>query len=475
MEIRAQLKQQQKLVMTVQMRQVFKLLQMNSIELDQALDELLAENNSLELQEDGITLSESEIRLLHKENLIKQDQDEQQNGCQENDELWTALLESDLRNEASVHNMRGGYIYNDLPPIESNLSSSPLLTEHLMDQFRLEFCTDGEKEAGIFILGNLDHRGYLDCTYEEIMQQVGVELDDVEGAILIIRELEPLGCAARDLIECLCFQAQVRYPEDPFFSDLITNHLKDFKRKSYQKISDATDIHPEDVEEYHKMLKEFEPCPGRAFIDNPDQTIIPDIKVLKVGDDWQVVSAESGLPKLKISSFYQSLLKKAVGTDKKFAEDKMRSAKFLLESIYKRERTIVQVMESILMRQMDFFENGIEYLRPMILKEIADDIGVHESTVSRITTSKYVDCPHGVFSLKYFFNSGVQNIGGLDLASQAVKIKIQRMIAEENPKKPLSDSAIVKKLSNVGIKLARRTVTKYRESLGIGSSRDRKK
>ena len=475
MELKPQLLQQQKLVMTLQMRQAIRVLQLNNEEIEQYIEEELLSNPALEEHLQVETMSESEISQQQDLQQLQKELLEERNQQQETDGLWEAIVRGEHTNASS--GSRSGYIYNDLPPVEANHSVSSTLMEELLDQLRLELCTDGEREAAEFIIGNLDHRGYLDCTYHEVQKHVGVDLDDVEGAILILRELEPIGCGARSLQECLIFQVEILYPEDPFFPDIIRHHLHDLKRKAYEKIGKAMDMHEEDVEEYHKMLQELEPYPGRPYDDTPIQVISADIKVMKIGEEWQVIFEDNGLPRVQVNQILQKLKMQenaASEVEKRFLEERLRSAKFMLESLHHRQRTIVRVMESIIRRQLEFFEYGVEYLRPMILRDVALDLDVHESTVSRISNGKYVETPHGLREIKYFFNSSIRQIGGLDLASEAVKAKIKNIIAQENAKKPFSDNAICSILEEQGISLARRTVTKYREAMNIPSSRARK-
>jgi RNA polymerase sigma-54 factor len=476
MELKAQLLQQQKLVMTMQMRQAIQVLQLNNQEIEQFIEEELLSNPAIEEHAIVETMSEAEVSAQQDLQKLQGELLEERNHQGEDDGgLWEAILSGAHRDVGG--GSRSGFIYNDLPPIETNHSVSSTLLEELLAQLRLEFCTDEERRAAEFIIGNLDHRGYLDCTYLEVQKHMNVELDDVEGAILLLRELDPIGCGARSLQECLQFQVEILFPEDPFFVDIIHSHLHDFKKRTYQKIADAMDMDIEDVEEYHKMLQELEPHPGRPYDDTPDQVITADIKVMKVGEEWQILSEDRGIPRLRVNQLLQKMKMAVESTsdkDKKFLEERVRSAKFLLESLHHRERTIVRVMESILRRQLEFFEYGVEYLRPMVLRDVALDIEVHESTVSRISNGKYAETPFGLLEIKYFFNSSIRQIGGLDLASVAVKAKIKNVIAKENPKKPYSDNKICKILAEEGISLARRTVTKYREAMHISSSRERK-
>jgi RNA polymerase sigma-54 factor len=323
---------------------------------------------------------------------------------------------------------------------------------------------------------NLDEHGWLDCDLDYVAAESGADEDDVEGALIILQGLDPIGCGARDLKECMLIQIKEKWPEDPFFPDIVNNHLSDIEERNYSTIARDMDMDMEDVLEYHKMLQTLDPWPGRAFAEPEDQYITPDIEVVKISGEWQILQNEDGMPRLRLSSKYQEMFKEGSDKDdKEFVEKRLRAAKFLIESIYKRQRTIYRVMESIMRRQTAFFEHGTESLRPMVLADIADEIGVHESTVSRATTNKYVQCPHGIFELKFFFNAGIRQTNGDELASEAVKQKIRKLIAEEDRQKPHSDSALAALLKKDRIKIARRTVAKYREAMGILPSTQRKK
>ena len=301
------------------------------------------------------------------------------------------------------------------------------------------------------------------------------DMDDAEGAQMIVQSLEPMGCGSLTLEECLCVQAKAIHPEDPFFTEIITNHLGDFERRNYPAVARAMDMDHEDVVEYHKMLQRFEPWPGRAYTGEDPRYITPDVYLFQVGEEWQIVQNEDGLPKLRISPYYQRVLSQpGSAEEKKYIKGKLDSADFLIKSIYKRQATIYKVVKCILEKQMEFFEGGVEHLKPMILRDVADEVGVHESTVSRVTSNKYIQCPQGIFELKYFFNAGISQVHGEDVAAASVKAKIKQLIGAEDPRKPMSDAALAKELRKYNIACARRTVAKYREAMGILSSSKRK-
>ncbi|MFT5680386.1 MAG: RNA polymerase sigma-54 factor [Myxococcota bacterium] len=477
LSIGLRLAQTQKLVMTQQLQQAIKLLQLNQQEMAASIDAELEQNPTLEEvpgTEDA-PLSEAEMAVMDKAIEQNKELTEQSNGAQENEIDWQKFLEEHIASNSFKTGASAGY-YDDLPPIENTLSASTGLVEHLASQISMINCTEGERNALMVMILNLDEHGWLDCDLDFVTTESEADIDDVEGALMIIQGLDPIGCGARDLKECLLIQIKEKWPEDPFFPDLVTNHLSNIEERNYSTIAREMDMDMEDVLEYHKMLQTLDPWPGRAFIEPEDQYITPDIEVMKLGGEWQITQNEDGMPRLRLSSKYQEMFKEGADkADKDFVEKRLRAAKFLIESIYKRQRTIYRVMEAILRRQNGFFENGTESLLPMVLADIADEIGVHESTVSRATTNKYVQCPHGIFELKFFFNAGIRKTTGGELASEAVKHKIRKIISDENRKKPYSDSAVAKLLKDDNIKIARRTVAKYREAMRILPSTQRKK
>ena len=502
LELKQNLKLSQQLVITPQLQQAIKLLQLSHMDLVEQIQQELVDNPALEEIPGSTadeTLSETLAKVEHVQAEQQKTENEATNGAEDMDNNWAGLDDSSapaggddkpagddklteeqwnqLLDSFSTKGKAGAGVKprDDLPPIESTLSSNQTLVEHLLWQLQMQLCTDGERKAAQVIVLNLDDRGYLTIPLEKVAEEAECHMDDAEGAQMIVQSLEPLGCGSTSLEEVLVIQAKQQYPEDPFFCDIIRNHLRDFERRNYHAVARAMDMDLEDVIEYHKMLSDFEPWPGRAYSDADPRYITPDVYIFKVGGQWQIVQNEDGLPKLRVSDYYQRVLQ---GADNKEARDyikgKLESADFLIKSIYKRQATIYKVVKCILDRQMDFFEHGVEHLRPMILRDVADEIGVHESTVSRVTSNKYMQCPAGIFELKYFFNAGIQQVHGEDIAAESVRARIKALIDAEDSAKPLSDSAIEKKLRAINIKCARRTVAKYREQLGILPSSKRK-
>ncbi len=477
-DLRQTQKLSQQLVITQQLKQAIKLLQLNHLELIETVQQEMLENPTLE-EIPGTqagTTSDAERALQEGAKAQQQDVVDQNNGAGDNGIDWEKYL-ADQSTSAFKTGSTGPSRFDDLPPIETTLTEVESLVEHLMWQLSLTPCTDDEQQAAAAIIHNLDHRGYLVESLEQIAEQTEVDMDMVEGALEIVQAMDPVGCGARDLGETLALQAAVLWPEDPYIVRIVREHIEDLATRNYANIAKALDLEIEDVVEYHKMVGQLEPWPGREYAEPPNNYITPDIYVAKIGGEWQILQNEDGLPRLRVSRYYKEVLqnKGSSKEDRRYIKERLDSADFLIKSIFKRQRTIHKVMESILDRQREFFEDGPEHLKPMVLREVADEVGVHESTVSRVTTNKYVQCPHGIFELKYFFNARIQSTQGDDFAGEAVKHKIRKLISDEDARKPLSDSKIVKILAQDGVQIARRTVAKYREQMGILSSSQRKR
>ncbi|MEZ4320193.1 MAG: RNA polymerase factor sigma-54 [Myxococcota bacterium] len=476
LDIRLEAKMTQSLVMTPRLQQAIKLLQYNHLEMVEHVQEAMLENPTLEAvpDSDGGTESDGELRLREKSEAQQSDLNEQNNGEGEGID-WEKFLEHMSQSKSSLPSTSGGTIHDDLPPIETNLTYGESLSDHLMWQLQLAKCNEDEELAAAAIIGNLDDRGYLEVSLDEIVAQTELDPDMVADALELVQSFDPLGCGARSLSECLILQARVHFPEDDTFERILTpEHLQNFERRNYHAIAKELELELEDVVEYHKMLQDLEPHPGRGYSGSEPRYITPDIYVREFNGEWRVVLNEDGMPDLRISKYYQKIMKGASKTDKEYLLDKLRGAEFLIKSINKRRKTIRRVMESILKFQRDFFDHGVSGLRPMVLQDVADDIGVHMSTVSRVTTNKYVHTPHGIYELKFFFTAGVRQQTGGDMSGEAIKSRIKAMIGDEDLRNPLSDQALADELEKEGIRVARRTVAKYREALGILSSSKRK-
>jgi len=334
-----------------------------------------------------------------------------------------------------------------------------------------------EERIASLIIGNLNKDGYLDVSVEEIANTSGSPPEKIEEILSIIQTFDPIGVCARDLSECLLIQAIFLDLDDTIVVDIITNHLSHLEKKNYKAICKALKKSMDEVVSAINVIKSLEPKPGRQFSDETPQYINPDIYVYKLEDEFVIMLNDDGMPKLRVNSFYKNSIsrgKNISGEAEDYIQDKMRSAAWLIKSIHQRQKTIYRVMESILRFQREFFDNGIAYLKPMVLRDVAQDIQMHESTISRVTTNKYAFTPQGIYELKYFFNSSIRRSQGGSIASASVQDKIRQIIAGEDPKKPYSDDKIAQILKKDQINIARRTVAKYREMLKVLPSNKRK-
>jgi RNA polymerase sigma-54 factor len=491
LEIKQSLRLSQQLVMTPQLQQAIKLLQLNRMELQEVVTQEMMENPILEEltdTPDGENQPASELseatrdpeaeQLRDEESFIKPQQQEEQLVTPKEDFNWESYVEEFNSTSSSAPSMRE--INEELPSFENVLTKTTSLEEHLSWQLSMISLTDSEKKLGELIIGNLSDDGYFNASLPDIARETGLELEDAEEVLKIVQNFDPVGVGSRNLQECLLIQAKFMVPRHPLVEQIITGHLGDLERKNYAIVAKTLGIPQEKVIEATRLILEFEPKPGRSFNSGDTQYITPDIYVYKVGEEFMIVLNEDGMPKLRISPYYKNILasaqKEQNKVTKEYVQEKLRSAVWLIRSIHNRQKTIYKVTEAIVRRQRDFFEKGVQQLKPMILKDVANDIGMHESTISRVTTNKFVHTPVGIFELKYFFNSSINAADGSDsLASEAVKEKIKHMIQKEDQKNPLSDQKIVEVLRTENIDIARRTVAKYRDMLGILSSGKRKK
>ncbi|OFZ70542.1 MAG: RNA polymerase sigma-54 factor [Bdellovibrionales bacterium RIFOXYD1_FULL_44_7] len=491
LEIKQSLRLSQQLVMTPQLQQAIKLLQLNRMELCEVINQELVENPVLEelgegseaenaaQTETGSTPDPEAEQRREEESFIKpQAKEEQLAQAAKEDFNWESYVEDFNSNFSTAPSMRE--INDELPSFENILTKTTTLEDHLMWQLSMASLIDQERRLGELIIGNLSDDGYFKATLEDISKEVGMELEDAEEVLKIVQNFDPVGVASRNLQECLAIQARFMKPRQPLVERIIENHMQDLERKNYQAMAKSLGVPLDKAIEATKLILEFEPKPGRSFHASDTQYITPDIYVYKVGDEFVIVLNEDGMPKLRISPYYKNILsagaKDQNKVTKEYVQDKLRSAVWLIRSIHNRQKTIYKVTDAIVRRQRDFFEKGVQLLKPMILKDVANDIGMHESTISRVTTNKFVHTPVGIFELKYFFNSSINAADGSDaLASEAVKEKIRQMVTKEDAKNPLSDQKIVELLRTENIEIARRTVAKYRDMLGILSSGKRKK
>jgi RNA polymerase sigma-54 factor len=493
MEIKQQLRLSQQLVMTPQLQQAIKLLQMSRMELVDLVREELLENPILEDSMEGVGAegaSSAEGGSLNTErfelNTIdlagKADDrasDQAKEGEKKVDEIdWERYLENHAL-QAPLPSFRGG-LEDEMPGYEATLTRGEDLTAHLMWQLRMADFVAEEQRFALLVVGNMDDAGYLrveGLSAEEIVpklaEEAGLDAEDAEEVLKIIQRFDPIGVGSRDLRECLLVQAD-HCNLDELSRKVIEDHLPSLEKRNYQAIAKALKVTVEEVYDVAQVIAELEPRPGRNFISEEPRYITPDVEVLKVGDEYFVRANDDGMPRLKISNFYRAAMQ-GDPKAKEYIQGKLRSAQWLIRSIDQRRKTIVRVTECIVEKQREFFDRGIDFLKPMILRDVAETVGMHESTISRVTSNKYVNTPQGLFELKFFFNSAIRRETSDDIASESVKQAIKKIISEEDQREPHSDQKIVEILANQDIVIARRTVAKYREMLGILSSSKRKK
>ena len=488
LEMRQTLSQQMQLVMTPQLQQAIKLLQLSRAELSDVLAQEMIENPTLEdLVDSGREQDAQRLKERGENNPEASGVDGPSMdtaGAKERrdvDNASSADWEQYLGSFSPSGGVAGGsrdHSADDLPSYEATLANKSSLNDHLIWQLRLTGFNAREEGIAALIVGNVDDDGYLQDPLDEMAVREGFDLAVAERVLARLQEFDPVGVCARNLQECLLLQLkQLAGPWDfDVLEAIVTKEIPNLERRNYGAIAKNLKITVEEVHEAARVIAELEPKPGRPFATDDPQYISPDIFIRKVGDDYVVTSNDDGLPKLKISNFYKNVLAQggATAQTKGYVQDKLKSAIWLIKSIQQRQRTILKVAESIVKFQREFFDKGIAHLKPMVLRDVAEDIGMHESTVSRVTSSKYVHCAQGLLELKYFFNSGINGVDGESLASESVKMKIKQLVSVESRERPLSDQRLVELLKESNIDIARRTVAKYREQLGILSSSRRK-
>ncbi len=473
LEQKLHLKLSQKLIMTPSLQQAIKLLQLSKLELQEVLNQELLENPLLEETAEEVKTEEQETKTENEEADKKvETQEKEKDSFDEID--YDAYFQDYIE---YGYNPRMSEEHEEFP-IENTLTRPPNLTDHLTWQLMMSDASPRTKEIGQFIIGNIDEDGYLRASNEEIMASGKYEAEEVATALKAIQSLDPIGVGARDLRECLLLQLEFLEVDDSLVETIIRDHWDMFMQRHFVQLAKVLGIDLKTLEGIVEVIKHLDPKPGRKYSNERAIYVEPDVYVQKVGDEYVIVLNEDGMPKLRINGSYRAMLNsmdsKQDGETVNYIKDKIRSAVWLIKSLDQRQRTIYKVAESIVKPQREFLEKGIDYLRPLVLRDVADDIQMHESTVSRVVSNKYMHTPRGLFLMKYFFHSGIDSDTGEDISSLTVKKKIQGFIEAEDPRKPLSDSKIMKILNDEGINIARRTVAKYRDELNIPSSTDRK-
>ena len=381
---------------------------------------------------------------------------------QENDELFLARHEKEHSEET----------------LERSQATEKTLFEHLLEQLNLSKLSPAEHQVGQFIIGNIDENGFLTMSMEEIADALQVDKELVSKVLQHIQNFDPRGVAARDLKECLLIQLRQQGEEDSLAYEIVDKYLQDLDKKSSFQLAKLLGTTPEKIEEEMTIIRTLSPSPAMGRFTRPAMPVVPDLIVERVGDELVIFHNDKYVPRLRISSAYKDLLKKGSSSskeEKNFIKEKFMQARWLLNAINQRRSTMVRVMQAVVEEQKEFFENGDEFLKPLTMERVAQKLGLHVATISRVANDKYVQTPQGVYEIRYFFNAGLPTDAGEDLSKKKVKQRLAEIIKAENPTHPLSDQEIFAQLKIEGIPLARRTVTKYREEMGIRAARFRKR
>jgi RNA polymerase sigma-54 factor len=482
LEQKLSLKLAQKLVMTPSLQQAIKLLQMTRMELETLLTQELVENPVLEESGD----------VVDAEDAPPQEEERPPEQTPSNEPLDHAESMENIDLDAYFGDYWEGQGQSSMmeereePPIENSLTREPDLYDHLLWQLHMADVAPGQREIAELIIGNLNPDGFLVATPEEIRamgdQEEGRDytIEEVLDALRIVRGFDPPGIACIDLQESLLLQMDLRgVAEDDLARRMIREAWDLFLRRQFPAVAKKLGVELATLEEAVDLVRTLETHPGRKFSTERPHYIEPDVFVRKVGDDYVIQLNDDGLPRLRVSRAYRRMLQSMRSEGRQseaqqFIKDKIRSAVWLIKSLDQRQRTIYKVAASIIRQQREFLDKGIEHLRPMVLRDVAEDIGMHESTVSRVVSNKYMHTHRGLFPMKFFFHSGIDREYGDNISSLTVKRKIEQLIQAEDPKRPLSDSELMRILNREGIQIARRTVAKYRDELSIPSSTDRK-
>ena len=467
---RLQVKLVQKLILTPSLQQAIKLLPMTTLELSELLNQEMVENPMLE------EVPTEELQPVE----ASQEKPEEKPPDKEKSDTW---------DDQDYEYFFGDYLddgyrprtpteVKELPPIENTLSTATSLSDHLLWQLSMQTDEPLMRDVGEAIVGNLDDDGQLVATVEELAAMGPWPVEDVERTLALVQTFDPIGVAARDLQECLMLQLRHLGMEGTPVEKIVTDHMRLLQNHQVPELARKMGISIDDLKQHIETIRHLDPKPGSRYNPSQSQYVIPDVYVVKAEEEYVVLLNEDGLPQLRISPVYRRLMDKSVAenTDetRAYVKDKFRSALWLIKSVEQRQKTIHKVATSIINFQRDFLDHGIEYLRPLVLRDVADDIGMHESTVSRVVTNKYMHTPQGVFEMKYFFHSGIASSFGGAVSSVTIKQRIRKIVEEEDSKRPLSDSKIVNILQREGLDLARRTIAKYREELRIPTSNQRR-
>ncbi|MCK4236393.1 MAG: RNA polymerase factor sigma-54 [Candidatus Krumholzibacteria bacterium] len=461
----------QRLVMTPRLQQALKLLQMPTQELQQVLKQEILQNPLLEEVDDLAEMAEEESPSEEDEAESEKAEDKEEQEQQEQVD-WDDYFETGF-------GIGSGYAEEEEREdfVERVPVAKQTFSDYLTSQLRLVTDDENALEIGAYIIGSLDDSGYLTCTLDEIANTFNTAVKEVEKVLKLIQAFDPVGVGARNLMECLLIQLEARGLADSLAARIVGEYFDEFKHKKYIDISKKLKISLKEVQTQASVIGSLNPKPGLDILADEPKYVIPDLIVERVGEKYVIYLNDRNVPRLRISQSYRDELRhnRNISSETKdFIQGRLKNAKWLIQTIEQRRRTMIKVMESIVQEQKEFFEKGAVYLKPLTLQQVASKISMHESTVSRVTTNKYVQTPRGVFELKYFFSSSLGTLSGEEVSAKSAKLKIKNIIAKEDVKKPLSDQKIADILKKDGLIIARRTVAKYREQLGILPARHRK-
>ncbi len=460
----------QKLILTPSLQQAIKLLPMTTLELAELLNQEMVENPMLEEvpSEDPAQDAAQTVDAPEPEKAPENKDDTWDD--QDYEYFFGEYLDDGYR-------PRQPQEVKELPPIENTLSTKGSLADHLMWQLNLQSSDDAIRAIGAAVIGNIDDDGYLVASVDEIAALGGWDLSAVERALEYVQAFDPVGVGARDLQECLLLQIRSLGLGGTPVETLVRDHLRLLQNHRIPDLARALGLEPEIIKQHIEVIRHLDPKPGSRYTQADSQYVIPDVYILKTDEGYRAVLNEDGLPQLRISPVYRRLLDKGGETSdetRAYVKDKFRAALWLLKSVDQRQKTILKVATSLINFQRAFLDSGIEHLRPLVLRDVANDIGMHESTVSRVVNNKYMHTPQGVYELKFFFHSGISSSYGENVSSVTIKQRIKKIIEAEDQRRPLSDSKIMNILQKEGLVLARRTIAKYREELRISTSNQRK-
>ena len=476
LEQKLNLRLSQRLVMTPSLQQAIKLLQMSRLELQEVLTQEMVENPILEDQDEEPEPVERTESTPEEAPVPVDTTPPAEKERDSFDEIDFDSYFSDYLD--SAYNPRQ---YQEEPEeysLENVLTRPEGLPEHLNWQLSMSEASPPVREIAAYLIGNIDEDGYLRVSRDEIRQAHYENDGEVDTAVELVRSFDPPGVCAFDLPDCLMIQLRSLGIENELIETIIQKHWAEFLNRQFAPLAKVLGVGMSDIQAAVEIIKNLEPKPGRKYSSERTIYVEPDVFVRKIGDEYVIQLSEDGLPKLRISGAYRKLLRGgngAIGAEAaNYLREKMRSAVWLIKSLDQRQRTIYKVADSIVRHQRAFLDHGIEHLRPLVLRVVANDIGMHESTVSRVVSNKYMHTPRGLFPMKYFFHSGIDSSTGDDVSSLSIKNKISRIVQEEDTRRPFSDARIMQRLRAEGIQIARRTVAKYREELRIPSSSQRK-